>query len=250
MPARHHSRATRLAATFLARLASPEVAATTFRVDVRTVRGWQAGSVELPDDEWTAIRDVLRARGAEMAAKGDVKGLVQTLTAAGISDRNVRYGELIARREARRAGEQGEQEQPDPVRAAVLALSADRQRFLRDALHLEIATRNAAEDPTLNAGADPSPSDDEAEARLLAWIAEVAAMPDEQIAAGSEAVRARLRELQETGERKAARESDPVRPLAVPTAPVAAPEPPRAPLRVVDDAGYPDQWQPWRRYDP
>ncbi len=49
-----------------------------------------------------AIRDVPLARGAEMAAKGDTRGLAAVLTGAGISERNVRYGELIRRREARR----------------------------------------------------------------------------------------------------------------------------------------------------
>lgn len=103
MVAKAHSKATKLAATSLARLSSADVAAATFRVDVQTVRRWQAGADAPPDDTWTAVRDVLLARGAEMAARGETSGLVQTLTAAGISDRNVRYSTLIARREARRS---------------------------------------------------------------------------------------------------------------------------------------------------
>ena len=48
---------------------------------------------------------MLLARGAEMAALGKTAGLPAVLTGAGISDRNVRYGQLIARREARRSDE-------------------------------------------------------------------------------------------------------------------------------------------------
>ena len=96
-----YSHATRLAATFLAKLNGADAAATAFGIDPRTVRSWM-GTVEVPDDSWTAIRDVLLARGAEMAALGKTAGLPAILTGAGISDRNVRYGQLIARREARR----------------------------------------------------------------------------------------------------------------------------------------------------
>lgn len=101
---RAHTRATRMAATFLAKQNGADAAATAFGIDPRTVRSWLQ-TVEIPDDQWTAIRDVLLARGAEMAALGKTAGLPAVLTGAGISDRNVRYGQLIARREAGRAGE-------------------------------------------------------------------------------------------------------------------------------------------------
>lgn len=122
MPPRTHSRATRLAAAFLAQQTSTEVAGKAFGVDKRTVQRWlDAG--DIPDDAWTAIRDVLLARGAEMAARGETKGIVQVLTAAGISERNVRYGMLIARREARHAVP--EHEQRRAARAAIWAALPD-----------------------------------------------------------------------------------------------------------------------------
>ena len=104
---RSHSKATRLAATFLAKLAGVDTAAATFGIDRRTVRSW-TGSVEVPEDPWTAIRDVLLARGSEMAAKGDTRGLPAILTGAGIAERNVRYGQLIAQRDGRRVAKVSE----------------------------------------------------------------------------------------------------------------------------------------------
>jgi len=252
MPARHHSKATRLAATFLARLASPEVAASTFRVDVRTVRGWQAGAVDLPADQWEAIEAVLLARGGEQAAKGETRGLVQTLTGAGIAARNRRYAQLIERREARRQGEQEMEEQPprEPWRDALHALSDSRQLLMRDSLHLEIAIRDLPE----NRG-KPLPesqrSEEEGDAALLEWVQHMAAMSDEDVAAESEQVREKLREVRAAIEAGYERQPTPaVTPTPpAPVAPVVAPDPPKPALRAVDDNGYPDQWQPFRRYD-
>lgn len=82
--------AQRLAAAFLARLNGSESAATAFAIDPRTVRSWQQ-QVPVPDDAWEAIQAVLQARAADMAAQGETRGLVQTLTGAGIASRNVRY---------------------------------------------------------------------------------------------------------------------------------------------------------------
>jgi hypothetical protein len=250
MPARHHSRATRLAATFLARLASPEVAASTFRVDVRTVRNWQAGSVELPADQWEAIEAVLLARGGEQAAKGETRGLVQTLTGAGIAARNRRYAQLIAQREARRQGE-AEMEQPprEPWRDALHALSDSRQLLMRDSLHLEIAIRDLPE----NRG-KPLPesqrSEEEGDAVLLEWVQHMAAMSDEDVAAESQQVRAKLKEVRAAIEADYERQPQaPVSPSPpVPATPVAAPEAPKPALRAVDDHDHPS-WQPFRRYD-
>jgi hypothetical protein len=250
VPAKHHSRATKLAATFLAKLASPDVAAATFRVDVRTVRGWRDG-IELPADEWTAIRDVLRARGAEMAARGDTRGLVATLTAAGISDRNVRYSTLISRREARREAEQEPEAAPNLLHEAIEALSDTRTRLMRDAIDLEMQTRFTAGEDVADVAAesDPAPrSDEESQATMLAFVAELAARSDEDVAAESERIRAKLREIQDERMAEIARESL-APPSPVPIAPVTPPEPPRAPLRVLDESD-PAHWHPLGRWDP
>ena len=135
-----------MGATVLARLAGIDTAVDTFGIDRRTVRGWVKGEPP-PDDQWTAVRDVLLARGAELAAKGETKGLVQTLTAAGISERNVRYGQLIARREARREQADAPAE-ANPVRAAIDALDDSRRRLMRDILDAELGARVPVTRPT------------------------------------------------------------------------------------------------------
>lgn len=98
MSGKTHSKATKLAAVVLARLSSPDVAATTFHVDEQTVRRWLEG--DPPADDWEQAEKLLLARGLEMSARGQTQGLVATLTAAGISSRHRRYSTLIARREA------------------------------------------------------------------------------------------------------------------------------------------------------
>jgi hypothetical protein len=74
MTSKAYTRATRTAAGFLAKLNRADAAATAFGIDPRTVRS-SLTTVEIPDDKWTAIRDVLLARGAEMAALGKTAGL-------------------------------------------------------------------------------------------------------------------------------------------------------------------------------
>lgn len=185
MPAKAHSKAIRLSAVFLGRLASAEVAGKVLGVDYRTVQSWMQAS-ELPADDWTAVRDVLLTRGAEMAAKGETRGLVQTLTAAGISDRNVRYATLIARREARREAEQPEpapEPEPDPLLVAMAPLPLERQRYMAAAIRLELSSRQEGEPPkqarlaTTASSADPN-----AEAVMLAWVQEVASLTDADFA--------------------------------------------------------------------
>jgi hypothetical protein len=194
--AKAHSKATKLAATFLARLSSADVAAATFRVDVQTVRRWQAGGDAPPDDTWTAIRDVLLTRGAEMAAKGETSGLVQTLTAAGISDRNVRYSTLIARREQRREAEQ----QPEPderemFAEAARALRDDQTELLRCEIQAELAARayersissTSDGNPTLPAEADVADN-----AAIMRFIAKIAALDEAGVAERLKIAQARM----------------------------------------------------------
>lgn len=216
MPNRAHSKATRLAATFLARLTSADVAASTFRLDVKTVRAWQAGAVELPDDQWQAIETVLLTRGAEMAARGQTTGLVATLTAAGISSRNTRYQQLIERREARRAGEQvtPETAPSSPFQAAIDNLSDQQQRLVRDLIELTLLQHEGEEEQP------PPQTEAEQEAGFLAWLARIAALTPEEVAAERTAVSAELDKVEAQqrarypAAREAARQPDP--PAAAP----------------------------------
>lgn len=96
-----YTRTQKLAAVVLARHSSSEQAAKAFDLEERTVQRWEA-TFEVPDDQWTALEELLLSRASEMSAKGQTQGLVATLTAAGISGRNRHYRQLIARREAQR----------------------------------------------------------------------------------------------------------------------------------------------------
>lgn len=250
MPGKAHSRATRLGAALLARLAGVDAAAAAFRVDPRTIRGW-LGQGEVPADEWTAIRDVLRARGAEMAAKGETRGLVALLTAAGISDRNVRYGELIARREARR---EAEQEPPplDPIPAAIAELTDEQTALVAAELRLAIDVASRRKEQP------PEQSEEEYTAAFLAYVAEVAALSPEEVAARTATAYAEEDERQaaedaifraELAELQASREQR--RPDLAPQAAQDAPErPPRLEVVRRDDAPDAlDAWQPWYRIE-
>jgi hypothetical protein len=112
---RKHTRAAKLAAVVLARHSTLDEAASTFGIAKRSLARWMA-TLDVPDDEWEAIEQTLLARASEMTARGEVRGLVQTLTGAGIASRNARNRELIARREARREAEQQPPEPEDPER--------------------------------------------------------------------------------------------------------------------------------------
>jgi hypothetical protein len=185
-----HSLATKLAATFLARMSSVDAAASTFCIDPRTVRGW-VDRVELPEDRWTAIRDVLLARGSEMAAKGDTRGLPAILTGAGIAERNVRYATLIARREARRAEEEAPPEPLSPMQVATQALSDEQRRMVVAEIDVLLEARSLG----LEVGVQvPRP---DAGLQVAEWFGVIATLPDEEVAARTEAAEARLRELHE-----------------------------------------------------
>lgn len=242
---KRHSRATKLAVTFLAKLTSADVAAATFRVDPRTVASWQAGAVDLPTDDWEAIEAVLLARGGEQAARGETRGLVQTLTGAGIAARNRRYATLIARREAQR--------QPDPepapvspIGVAIDRLDEDRQALLRDAIDLLIQRRQLTGEP------EPEPMDPAAEeAVFLEWLDSLAAMSDEDVQTQRNA---QIEEL--VGLHREWKEKNPPptptlpQPAEKPTAP---PRPAAEPIdlsehraRIQDDHDHPS-WRPYER---
>jgi hypothetical protein len=184
MPGKRHPRSVKLAAVFLTRQSGIEAAAKTFGVDPRTIEAWTA-SGDLPQDEWTAIRDVLRARAGEMAAKGETSGLVATMTAAGIADRNVRYTTLIARREARRDPEaETERSVDDPVRAALDRLSPAAREHLRVLIAMRMWAGPAE-------GVDAGlVSDREDTTGLIRLIDAIGALSDEDLAIESAAAAA------------------------------------------------------------
>ena len=178
MTSKAYTRATRMAATFLAKMNGADAAATAFGIDPRTLRSWLQ-TVEIPDDQWTAIRDVLLARGAEMAALGKTAGLPAVLTGAGISDRNVRYGVLIARREARRTEDENPARTIEEQRTTAWdevflwsGLSEDASEYLRHARRVLVEYLDGQDDEF-----ERPPTDDEMTAVRLGmdlWLRRIA----------------------------------------------------------------------------
>jgi hypothetical protein len=184
-----YTEADKLAAVFLAQQAGPEAAATALGIDPRSVRDWSK-SITLPDDQWTAIRDVLIARGSVMAAKGTTTGLAATLTGAGIAERNVRYGQLIARRERRKA-EEDKPPEPNPIRVQLDRLDVPRGRLMRDEIDALALRRELGLDDC-----PESESSDEAHAEIVtAWVDDLLGMTDAQVAQRAVALEAEYREL-------------------------------------------------------
>ena len=104
MSGRHHSKAVKLGATVLARLAGEQAAAETFGIDRRTIRGWLKNE-DVPTDSWAALDDLAGAQLLERVARGEVRNPTTLATVRGIASRNRRYAELIAKREERRTDE-------------------------------------------------------------------------------------------------------------------------------------------------
>jgi hypothetical protein len=222
--AKAHSKATKLAAVVLARLSSADVAAVTFGVDVQTVRRWQAGADAPPDDTWTAVRDVLLTRGAEMAARGETSGLVQTLTAAGISDRNVRYSTLIARREARRAKEQQpEPESPKPWRAVFDALPHDRRRLLVHEFDVHIAASEAKGNAEPVEDVLPEKPDEDTDAWMLRYCEALRDASPADIEARTAVADGQQQALDEAEERERQERYEAAHPRPEPSAPLQVP---------------------------
>jgi hypothetical protein len=243
----YYSRPQRLAAVFLARQSGADAAAQAFELDPRTVRSWM-DTVELPDDQWEAIQAVLLARGGELTARGETRGLVATLTAAGISSRNVRYAKLISRREARRAEEEAPPE-PNPMRDAIRALSGEQKRMLVAEIDVLVETRSLG----LEVGVQvPKPDDG---LQMAQFLARIATLPAAEVAARTEAAKDRLRELHEaqyeqqyTERRRTAADgaAEAVEPTPQPSQPPMAPITPIRPddraEGVLVDIGLPTSW--------
>lgn len=191
MAGRVYSRVQQLAGAALARLKGADAAASELSTDKRTVRRWLAKAPE----GWELTRDLAHARLQEQLASGKLNA-VTLATVAGIGDRNLRYGELIRRREARRAEEQPEPEQPNPVREALAALDNDHRRLVvmwMDTIEIE-------EELALQRGEEPRrPPDDseDSEAQMLAWVAGIAALTVEEVAARDAELNARQREIRD-----------------------------------------------------
>lgn len=192
MTRRTYSKAERLSAVFLARQASIAEAATVLGIPVRNVERWHA-EVELPADQWEAIEQTLLARASDMSARGETRGLVATLTGAGISARNRRYAELIRQREARQQAEP-EPQAPDPFRAITDAMTDEQRALVRDAIDLTLRERQVEDSPV----PDSRPEAEEEQA-LLDWLRAIAALTPEQVAAERATVRAALEAAEAAG---------------------------------------------------
>ncbi len=103
---RTHSKAVKIAATVLARLAGKQAASDAFGIDRRTIRGWVKHE-DVPADSWAALDELAGAQLLERVARGQVTNPTTLATARGIASRNRRNAELMARRE--------EAEQPAPI---------------------------------------------------------------------------------------------------------------------------------------
>lgn len=101
MPNKTYSHSQKLAGAALGRVLGIEAAAAELKVDKRTIERWLKAA---PQDGWTLARDLAQARLQEQLATGKVAPS-QLATIAGIADRNVRYGELIKQREAKRSAQ-------------------------------------------------------------------------------------------------------------------------------------------------
>jgi hypothetical protein len=123
VPNRSYSLSQKLAGAALARQLGAGAAASQLKVDKRTVQRWLKAA---PEDGWTLARDLAQARLQEHLATGKVAPS-QLATIAGIADRNVRYAQLIARREASReaAAAEAEPSAEERARAAFAALSGE-----------------------------------------------------------------------------------------------------------------------------
>lgn len=97
---RNHSKAVKLAATVLARLAGEQAASDTFGIDRRTIRGWVKHE-DVPTDSWAALDELAGAQLLEKVARGEVKNPATLATVRGIASRNRRYAEVIAERKGR-----------------------------------------------------------------------------------------------------------------------------------------------------
>lgn len=127
---RHHSKAVKIAATVLARLAGEQAASDTFGVDRRTIRGWVKRD-DVPTDSWAALDELAGAQLLEKVARGQVTNPATLATVRGIASRNRRYSELISRREARRAADELPEQPPErtPMQQQIDRLD-DKRRML------------------------------------------------------------------------------------------------------------------------
>jgi len=112
--------ARKLAGMALARIVGVKVAARTIGVDPRSITSWLEANADADHDEqaWQAAEQLAKERLLTGLAKGDARSIAAWATAAGVSSRNRRYAQLIARHEHRRSAEQEAEQKPDdPVRA-------------------------------------------------------------------------------------------------------------------------------------
>jgi hypothetical protein len=219
------SQARRLAGVALARIIGVKAAARALGVDPRSVSSWLDANADADHDEqaWQAAQALAQERMLAGLTKGDARGLTAWATAAGIASRNVRYAQLIARREQRRSAEQEQPAESEPPwRSKVDAMSWERHRLMSALIDLADAQRTDEQTREM--------SEDEANAAMEAWVDGIAALSEDEAERATVDAERELSEL----EAKAAAES---RQLAqqrrtIPEPPQSPPPPPEPSQRV------------------
>jgi hypothetical protein len=248
MPNRTYSMVTKLAGAALAKVKGADAAAAELRVDKRTVARWLNAA---PEDGWTLARDLAQARLQEQLATGKLSASMLA-TVAGIADRNVRYGELLRQREARKAAEAETEPQEDADSAAfhrlVDSVPPERIRLLADALRLDMQRDRFLPDAEHQHPAEPM-AQDEYWAQLTAEVERLRDLTDEQFRAArvdlDAAIAAQAAKVdQKFADGIAEQRASLERPLS-PAIAVPPPEPPKPQLVVVEDG--PNVWQPLYR---
>jgi hypothetical protein len=238
---RHHSKAVKLAATVLARLAGEQAASDAFGIDRRTIRGWVKHE-DVPADSWAALDDLAGAQLLEKVARGQVTNATTLATVRGIASRNRRYAEVIARREARREEEQPTELEPSPVRVELDRLDGRRGRLMADMMRHELNEREVEDRHVPETGQ----VGDGIEA-IRSMVDELLARTDEQVDAEIEEIKAQRIEREQRVDAQYApvAPSEAVdEPMRLPTARAARPAPSPM-LRGVGDG--PNVWLSWIR---
>lgn len=172
----HVSQARRLAGMALARVIGNNAAARTIGVEPKTVASWLEADPDSDHDEqaWRAAQALAQERMLTGLAKGDPRGLAAWATAAGIASRNVRYSQLIARREQRREAEKPAEPEPEAEWLTALdALDEVRTDLYAAKLRVELAKVRAGEP------GDPESWQDDA--AMLAHIQRLQALSDNEV---------------------------------------------------------------------
>jgi hypothetical protein len=245
----------RLAIIALARISGAADAAKAGKVDVRTVRVWLEEEGDRPHDahEWRASRLHAMAENLRAQLSGKARDAYEWVKSAGVSSRNERYADLIARREARRE-EAAQAAEPNAVHVQIDRLDDLRRRYLREEIDAVMLRRGTGAAPKPDG---PAISDDEYAASLAEYVDELLALSDDEVQARLDRLEAESGAVWEAeAEARNAELAARFPPPEPPAEPEAGPEPPepvvrpspRRTMHVVDDNDHPS-WEPMYRGD-